>query len=1457
MPRSLPQCVSKSLAIVLTLFTPLLVHTLAAQSPHFGAWITHTVVQEDANSLSEVEEEEVEFLPGLLATYSSGAKSMQRVDPDIAFQVSRQQIDARLPVDSELSVRWEGMLETQPGTYILSVFAQGEVAVFLNGREILSERSAAPKWMKASPVELAFGRHDLRVEHASVGSQMRIGLYWSGDTFQLEPISSSNLSHHAASTANSDFARGQQLARGLRCVACHALPGEVTSNPLAAPALTHLKGNLRPSWLTEHLTEVGGQTLDQRRMPYFGLQPHDAAAISAALLDASNSSVRPQPIRQRLQAAARQSKQKSTVRTDPDPEQGHVLFASVGCIACHRVEQLGRATNLDQELFSGGDLTEIAAKRTDAFLESWLQDPASINAQHRMPLFALSTIELADLTAFLSRLSGDVSPADGSVEGNMPNGDIPSDEILRGKSLVSDHRCGSCHVLPAPLQTASNKIPLNAQSDWQAGCLNAPNAQAKLPGFQLSAEHVLALQAYFQSTFQVAEPASTAPPRRSGQQLLVENNCLACHSRDGIKGIESQVQSIAKNVPELNPKLAALTPPTLTSIGDKLHEEALRDAIARKSPVLRDWLEVRMPRFRLTAEEMDSLTEYLISHDRIPHIAEKDLAATNGEANRADPSDLLAASRLVTSDGFGCQSCHAIGDSLPPQVDLKARGAPLSMLGNRLRREWFLRWVRDPSRIVPRMEMPAIKIPVQGLLAGSLDRQLEALWSTLNSPGFQPPKPNPTTIVRAWNSPQHPLPPQVLTDVIEAPDREYLRPVLIGFTNRHNLLIDLERVSIASWWLGDTAFQQTRGKTWYWEPGNAPLLPVEQLLTLAVIDADGQRWIPQAKAQFPARLKSLVTSTDQVQLTAAVDLEAAGQWREMELRMTATPLNGEGISIHTQILGLEPNERVHVAIPFDLGKPVHHADKDVYQSQNLDAATVSLSVAASSQHLDKRLILASEIENRRPVWQLLVTLESRIAADEFPYRDVFQVRRPVQPLRTVPGYEAVQLGLPIAEMPISLAWDPDENLYVGSLKGNVLQASDTDGDGLEDTYQTISANFPTPYGIQAFGDHVDVLTKFGLVRLTDRQQGRFQTANVLFDDWGYTHDYHDWAVGLEMDANGNYYIAIPCQQDDRSPAAAHRRGTAIKLIRYADAAGEVVYRAEQIAAGLRFPMGIALNQAGDLFTTDNQGNYNPFNELNHLRTGKRYGFINKLENKDGFSPPFEEPAINVPHPWTRSVNGICFLTTPSALREQASEDHFGPFEGHLIGCEMNGQSLIRMSLQKVGDTYQGAAYPFSQIPPENDLGFEGPIVCEVSPKGDLYVGSLQDSGWGGGQNTGSIVRLRPTGDQPVGIAEVRATPVGLEIEFTRPVNAAKASKTDNYQIRSYTRTSTPAYGGDDHDSRTERIRGLQLSEDRQLATIELDSLRAGFVYEINLLSLADDNQPFFPASAHYSMRSIP
>jgi hypothetical protein len=445
-------------------------------------------------------------------------------------------------------------------------------------------------------------------------------------------------------------------------------------------------------------------------------------------------------------------------------------------------------------------------------------------------------------------------------------------------------------------------------------------------------------------------------------------------------------------------------------------------------------------------------------------------------------------------------------------------------------------------------------------------------------------------------------------------------------------------------------------------------------------------------------------------------------------------------------------------------------------------------------------------------------------------------------------------------MPTGLAWRPNGELLVSSLKGRVWTVQDTDGDSLEDQITQFSDELAAPYGLAATDSHVDVVNKYGLLRLFDDDgDGRADRHVTVASGWGHTTDYHDWAVGLPRDAAGNYYIAIPCQQDKRSLAAAKLRGTVLRLKpRKPTADNPRAFEIEPLTAGHRFPMGIALNRSEQLFVTDNQGNYNPFNELNHVRPGKRFGFINTVDRKPDFKPELTPPAIDIPHPWTRSVNGICFLETPASARQQAGGNLFGPFEGHLVGCEYDTRRLIRMSLQQVGDTIQGAAYPFSYVEPPSGAPFLGPLVSSISPAGDLYIGGIRDSGWGGANNVGELVRLRPVaGKLPCGISEVRATRAGFVVTLTKPADSARAANVANYSLASYTRVSTPAYGGNDTQRRVESIQSVKVSPDARRVTLTVGTMRAGFVYEVNVKNLSPAGGEFFPSQAHYTLRVLP
>ena len=1410
------------------------------------------------------EEDEDEFVvpdlrPGLAAEYRAGERRFQRVDAAVAFAWNEAAPDLRLPA-GPFSVAWRGQLFVgTPGKHRLRLHTAGEVRLIVAGQTLLEASRPDLGWLDAAPIELDYGYHPLTIEYRRADEPAAIGLYWESPQFRLEPIADRYLFHDPGDAPARGFERGQELSRGLRCAACHDIPGEAA--PLDAPALDQLSGNIERGWLVAWLSEEHPRAADgpRRRMPRLHLKPDEAAAVAAYLLAAPADNDKDNDV-----AAA---------MPDADAITGQTLFRTLGCLACHRVHSLG-----DDGLFGGGDLTEVARKRPAGFFARWLAEPERINARHRMPVFELSDEERNHLAAYLATLGAATS--DSSAPAAAELNTVPETaKRERGRELLRSRRCAACHQTPDTGMPPVAKIPLRSialEEGALIGCLGDAIHEVSRPEYDLSAEDRAALGEYLRAAMNA--PAARPQPL-DGRQLLAERGCLNCHARENATGMAALLPDLVAADAALAPLLPALAPPPLSGVGDKLHDEALSAAIARRGDARRPWLLVRMPRFRLADDELAALVSYFIAADRLPETGDEPSTPSAPE-----PSELAlrqGGGRLVTADGFGCVSCHQIGDTLPQPATLAARGPSLSLLERRVRRSWFERFVRQPARIAPRMEMPSIQLPARGVLGERLDDQLAAVWHVLNVPGFQPPPADAVRVVRTRNAPGETESAVVLTDVLEVEGRQFIKPLLIGLSNRHNVLFDLAENRLAAWWPGDAARQRTRGKSWYWEAAGAPLWgreaggvdsvgwdeqPEMRLViegeTLAPIAAgqfatefDVVEWI-EGGVRFRHRLRFTTQATATIQVTVTQEVTAVSD--------ADADVSRHGFRRRLEFAGAPAGAELLLRFPVGeaieiVGQSPLANDESLAHSVPLGPFTIRLSAPRAAFHVDALSRSSAQVVLQSPDASESVILQADyltfLPADHFlnPLPEAF--RPPAAQLEVVPGYAATRLPLPADIMPTGFAWHDDGRLLFTSLKGQVHVAEDTDADGLEDALSVFVDGLAAPYGLAVRGDVVDVINKYALLRLRDADgDGRADNMQTLASGWGHTADYHDWAVGLERDGEGRYYVALPCQQDERDATAAHLRGTALVLSpREPTADDPRPFGLEVLCGGLRFPMGLARSRGGALFASDNQGNYNPFNELNHLLPGTRYGFINRREQQPGFAPPFEPAAVELPHPWTRSVNGICFLDTPDALLADRGS-RFGPFEGHLLGCEYDTRRLVRMSLQQVGHGFQGAVYPFSVEPPAGSEPLEGPIVCGVSPAGDVYVGNIRDSGWGGGANTGSLVRLRPTGALPLGIAEVRAAADGFLVDFTGPVDADRAARPGNYLLESYRRIATADYGGPDVDRRAEALRGVEVSSDARRVTLRLAEMRPGFVYELRVRRLVPEGTTFFPAEAHYTLR---
>jgi len=1375
--------------------------------PPIGLLCYFTLLTAMAPLFAGDDEEDEDYRPGLSASYIVGETTIQRVDPDIAFNWQNSTPDRRLPAGPFQAV-WTGRLLLQePAKYQFHAYVQGRVAVRLDDREVLSGESEEPVWISGPELEWDFGEPQLQVSFTKTARQAQIKLFWSGERFEREPLPAHLLYRDDAAENWRLIEQGRVAFETHRCDRCHRNGEKTLSEP--APSLAGVNGGLTADWIVNYLTRTEAQP--QEKMPLFKFDQDKAAAVAAVLLSGKTIESESLP----------KVKDRAVAR-----RQGEILFRSVGCLACHT--QGDEGTNSP---YGGGDLTALSKKRSREWVHAWLANPAELNRDHRMPVIKLSKEERAQLAIYLV-------PEDQSESENEP--EVAPETLQRGRELIAAARCANCHHIPQVEENVADIPPLKGDFK-ESGCLTSeldPTHQRPTYPQVDSA----AIRAYL-TTIKNNKSNSTPSQFAQGLQLLQKRNCLNCHERGTSKGIVAVAGKMSRLDEALQGQSEALIPPALTAVGDKLKDDALAAAVSGEQRKVRlPWLKVRMPRFSHSDAERDAIAAYFIAHDRIP--------SYESEAPKQQPKadatqTLIAGHELVGGKGFSCVACHAFGKFAPRDVALGTRGSDLLMIGQRMRREYFLRWTRSPLRIVPGMEMPSFEKPVPGILAGELDRQLAAIWKGLNDPNFTVPT-NPA-VVEQYLVVRPGEPPRIVRDVFtnHAADGGFTpRAFAVGLPNRHNLLYDLDTFSLRQWWIGDFARQRTQGKSWFWDAAGVTLAvgtANEPDIALRAIDgADDTIISPLRDQGTHGRLLRYRQSGEGVHLEYQLNFANDHQLTVVE---TLRPLPSASTGGKTGW-----SRRVSVS-----GVP--EGFESLFLKRSPKVAFGEPHVTTSYLDSDHWVKLSEE----PLVEAIALSGESGTAAGTFHYRCGLQpeqlttnpevpTKLPIEPITSVPGYDGVRLPLPRSIMPTAITWTSDGRLAFTSLKGHVYIAVDSDGDGLEDQLQLFEEGLAAPYGILADGEDLIVSHKPELLRLRDTNgDGRADSREVIATGWGFNENYHDWTTGIVRDTAGNLYIGLGSDYAQKKRPAERTlwRG---KILRVTPS-GQI----EPLGHDLRYPTGIAIDQFDRVYMSDQQGVQNTFNEVNVLVPGRGYGVSSP--HRPSPDSPAMWPAVQLPHPWTRSVNGLFFLNP----RLVDDPNTLGPFAGHGVGCEYDTRAIIRFTTQEVGETLQGAAYRLSE-PNVKDpsKNFTGALSGAVSADGDLYIGSIHDSGWLGGQNLGDIVRLRPNGKLPLGIRELRANPQGFTLSFTAPIDREAAANVENYTISAYTRVWKGGYATPDSGRHKVTVTAADVSADGKEVTLTVDALQEKFVYDVACGRIGPDpEKPLWPTVGYYTMTVVP
>jgi hypothetical protein len=449
-----------------------------------------------------------------------------------------------------------------------------------------------------------------------------------------------------------------------------------------------------------------------------------------------------------------------------------------------------------------------------------------------------------------------------------------------------------------------------------------------------------------------------------------------------------------------------------------------------------------------------------------------------------------------------------------------------------------------------------------------------------------------------------------------------------------------------------------------------------------------------------------------------------------------------------------------------------------------------------------------------------------------------------------------------------LGFRPDGKLLVCTRRGEVWLVSHPEADDPEQVkFQLFATGLHEPLGLLATSNRVVyVVQRPELTKLIDKDgDGVADLYQTVCDRWGVSGDYHEFAYGPARDRDGNFFITLNVGFGGGHQAKGAFRGWCVKVT----PKGELV----PVAVGLRSPNGLNFSPDGDLFYTDNQGEWVATCKMHHVRPGEYYGHPAGLRwLKDSpYAGKFpEEPASGMfydgqPPPGKTSPRGLPPVTPPciwfpyGRMGQSASEPRwdttggkFGPFAGQCFVGDQTRSMVMRVYLEMVRGRYQGACFPFRS-------GFQSGINRLVfGPDGSLYAGQT-DRGWGsaGGKSYG-LQRLVYTSVLPLEIYAMKLTRAGFDLTFTKPLDAASANRLAGYSLQSFTHYYWSTYGSPEVDRKAEKVRGVKLSADGRTVSLAVTGLRPGRVYEVHLDGVKSaDGDPVLHPEGYYTLNDLP
>jgi len=434
-------------------------------------------------------------------------------------------------------------------------------------------------------------------------------------------------------------------------------------------------------------------------------------------------------------------------------------------------------------------------------------------------------------------------------------------------------------------------------------------------------------------------------------------------------------------------------------------------------------------------------------------------------------------------------------------------------------------------------------------------------------------------------------------------------------------------------------------------------------------------------------------------------------------------------------------------------------------------------------------------------------------------------------------------------------------------------------DPQKQTWQKFAEGLHEPLGLLAEKDgSILVMQRPELTRLRDKDgDGVAESYETVWDGFGITGNYHEYAFGPVLAPNGKLLVALNCASGadtvfrevrgewlnvglerekfygdwKKVSAQVGRMYSRVPWRGWVMEFDPVTREATPFASGFRSPDGIGFDADGRLLVTDNQGDWRGTNELHVVERGGFYGHPASLPWRKDWTEgdpekvPVERlealrtrPAIQFPY--GRYANSP---TQPVVIPRSAA---WGPFGGQVIVGEMNSPRLLRTWIERVDGAWQGGCVALLDTPPVkrgiNRLLFVGDT---------LYVGRIHLA-WAGDEGLGTV---EPTGAFPFDAVDMKITQNGFRFSFTEPL-ARTASDLSRWKGERYNYAYHPTYGSPELNKSDLAFAKVTLVENDTVANVEVNGFQPGFIYDFDLTMLesAKGETPLNPHIAYTANR---